>query len=528
MSRKRLSFLPLWLFLLRKEYRKCDPITLPQRDGIPSKYIGRIVRHRFPLLLLTLILLTFSIVSCQSLSSLSADEEERLLFLLLSTDSETAEDALDEIIVTGEEKFAAPLIDLYWAGRIGINEWSGDAETIAALESITGQPLGDDWAAWMTWYAGTDLEPPTGYLSWKAQLFNELSSEFGPFFSEPIAEGFRIEEVVWGGVAKDGIPALNTLEQVPIWEGGYFSGDAVFALSINGDHRAYPLRVMDWHEMANDVVGGVPVSIAYCTLCGSAIAYQTEQPDGTIYDFGSSGLLYRSNKLMYDRQTDTLWNQLTGRPVMGPLVGQVDRLETVPILLTTVAEWAEQHPDATILPIETGVFRDYSSGAAYGAYFYDDELRFPAPLDDDRLAAKDQVFTLIVDDVPKAYAIESLVQEGILNDKVGETNLVLVTNGREVNVHGYSYELEYIVYSAGAEIRAYERGDIEFVAAEFEGSQPFLTAADDVVWQIGEEAIIGPAGERLPRVSGSLAFWFGWRNFYPETELFLVSDKDSE
>ena len=527
MSRKSLFFLKSWLLSLCKENRKRGPITLLLSEGISSSYIGRIVRHPFPLLLLILTLLTFLIVSCQSLSSLSAEEEERLLFLLLSADVDVAEEALDEIVVSDEEKFAAPLIELYWAGRIGINDWSGDAETIAALESITGEQFGEDWAAWMTWYANTELAPPAGYLAWKAQLFNELSSEFGPFFSEPIAEELRIEEVVWGGVAKDGIPALNSLAQVPILEGGYFSGDAVFALSINGDHRAYPLRVMDWHEMANDVVGGVPVSIAYCTLCGSAIAYSTEQPDGTVYDFGSSGLLYRSNKLMYDRQTDTLWNQLTGRPVMGPLVGQVERLETLPILLTTVAEWAAQHPDATILPMETGVFRDYSSGAAYGAYFYEDELRFPAPLDDDRLAAKDQVFALQVDDVPKAYAIQSLVQEPVLNDRVGETNLVLVTNGREVNVHGYSYELEYITYSAGAEIRAYARGEVAFESVDFSDGLGRLTAADGTVWEIGEEAIIGPTGEQLPRVSGSLAFWFGWRNFYPETELFLLDDQDS-
>ena len=129
---------------------------------------------------------------------------------------------------------------------------------------------------------------------------------------------------------------------------------SIYGISLNGDDRAYPLRIMDWHEMANDIVGGVPVSLAYCTLCGAGIAFDGRVPAGdssesTTYTFGSSGFLYRSNKLMYDRQSRTLWNQFTGQPVLGPLADEDISLELLPVVLTTWKDWVDQHPDTQVL-----------------------------------------------------------------------------------------------------------------------------------------------------------------------------------
>ena len=132
-------------------------------------------------------------------------------------------------------------------------------------------------------------------------------------------------------------------------EADYLDADnVVFGIALNGEARAYPRRILDWHEMANDVVGGVPVSLAYCTLCGAAIAYDT-RPEATGFGgaepvtFGTSGLLFRSNKLMYDRQTNTLWSQLLGEAVEGPLKGT--RLEFLPSWQTTWEDWKTQHPN---------------------------------------------------------------------------------------------------------------------------------------------------------------------------------------
>ncbi|MFK7801016.1 MAG: DUF3179 domain-containing protein [Anaerolineae bacterium] len=475
-------------------------------------------KHHAPLHSFILFLIFFFSSLATACSSEAKLDQAKLLNDLLSADEQTHTAAFKTIVDSGDPVFLAPLIDLYWAGQVGLNDWSGSAETVAALEKLSGESLGDEWADWVTWYSRSSHGPPAGYTAWKGELFTGVDSDFGRFFEGMTAENFRVEEVVWGGVAKDGIPALDFIKQVPIAEAkGFTPKDAVFGLSINGDHRAYPLRIMDWHEMANDVVGGEAVSIAYCTLCGSAIAYKTTHPASEApIDFGSSGLLYRSNKLMYDRQTNTLWNQLTGRPVMGPLVGQVDQLEILPLVITTIEAWQAQHPDATVVPLETGTFRDYTAGAAYGDYFVREELLFPVGEIDDRLPAKTQVFALQVDDAAGAYPVEAFGAEPVINDQLGGINVVLIAASSNINVYGYSYELEYITYSAGGEIRAFERGDHLFELT----ADGVLIDEDDRVWEIQEDQLIGPNQESLKRLGGHISFWFGWQSFYPETAVY--------
>ena len=136
----------------------------------------------------------------------------------------------------------------------------------------------------------------------------------------------------------------------------YLTGDEqVFGVSIDGDSRAYPLRIMDWHEMFNDVIGGVPVALAYCTLCGSGILYDTRvEGREAPFVFGSSGFLYRSNKLMYDQETNSLWNQFVGRPVVGPLTGSGIELKILPVAITSWRKWQERHPETKVLSLDTG------------------------------------------------------------------------------------------------------------------------------------------------------------------------------
>ena len=142
-------------------------------------------------------------------------------------------------------------------------------------------------------------------------------------------------------MAKDGIPALTNPKQVAPEQATYLTDDElVFGVEIDGDARAYPLRILDWHEMLNDVVGGVPVTLAYCTLCGSGILYDTRVPGrAEPFVFGSSGFVYRSNKLMYDQATHSLWNQFTGRPVVGPLTGSGIELKVLPVTLASWRDW---------------------------------------------------------------------------------------------------------------------------------------------------------------------------------------------
>ena len=270
--------------------------------------------------------------------------------------------AVARILAAEDQRFVPVLADALFARQIGVLQTGlSTFEYGEALDQLTGETIGPNYSRWIEWYGPTAIVPPPGYTSWKGRLLSVIDEGFADFLSDEHTAAIRTAEIVWGGVRIDGIPPLDQPATLSPAEADYLAaGDTVFGIAINGEARAYPLRILDWHEMANDVVGGVPVSLAYCTLCGAGIAYDGRAPNGEVYEFGTSGFLYRSNKLMYDRTTRTLWNQFTGEPVLGPLVGATDvegeplRLSLLPIVLTTWEQWLAQHPETTVLDIETG------------------------------------------------------------------------------------------------------------------------------------------------------------------------------
>jgi len=136
---------------------------------------------------------------------------------------------------------------------------------IGVLEKLSGQPFGAAWPRWVEWLQRqTDITPPPEFVAWKGRLLGLIDPEFGEWFKPGIPHRIRMEEIVWGGVAKDGIPALTNPAHVPAAQATYLTDDElVFGVTLNGDSRAYPHRILDWHEMANDVVGRVPVALAY-------------------------------------------------------------------------------------------------------------------------------------------------------------------------------------------------------------------------------------------------------------------------
>lgn len=457
-----------------------------------------------------------------------AEERARaLLFALSGDDAEAAGAAAREITDSGDVRFVAAFVELLRADALGIGGAGEPSERVEALRALgekiagaeTAETLGGDWPAWVEWYAGTDLEPPPGFTGWKGDLLGRIDPNFGALLRDEHPSRVRVEEIVWGGVRYEGIPALDRPATVAADDARWLEpGEPVFGIEMDGDARAYPLRILDWHEMVNDVVGGVPVSLAYCTLCGAGIAYDGRAPDGRTYDFGSSGLLMRSNKLMVDRQTRTLWNQFTGRPVQGPLAGASDlRLEKLPVVVSTWRDWREAHPTTRVLSLETGHRRPYLPGAAYGGYFASPDLMFPVPELAKRLPRKARIFGLELGGVPKAYAVEDLVAARVVNDRVGDTPVALVAQRGRISVEGSSLRAGPVAYDAGAEVRAYARGERRFSP----GAEPGI-ALDALgrPWRVEESALVGPDGERAPRLAGHLAYWFGWSAYHPRTLLW--------
>ncbi len=426
--------------------------------------------------------------------------------------------ALLTIVESSDRRFIAPLIDLLRFARFREEH----VAYLEALRALTGEapPAADAWRHMMLWYGPRgDLRPPPGYTRWKGELHAQVVGEprFREFLFEGAPAAVRVEEVVWGGVRVDGIPALVSPRMIPGGEAKYLIDDEpVFGVSLGGDSRAYPLRVLDWHEMANDVVGGRSVALAYCTLCGAGVLFDS-RVEGRALEFGSSGFLLRSNKLMYDRATKTLWNQLTGEPAIGHFVGKGVRLERLPIVLTRWAQWKRRHPDTKVLDLDTGYDRPYEIGVPYGSYFASADTMFPVWRRSQALAGKERLFALEIDGRAKAYPLKRLrAARGVVNDSLGGKELVVVFDGGENQPDGGGTPREAELALAG-ETRAYERGGHRFQRAD---------GADGLIdergrrWRLDEEALLGPDGERFPRLGGHLAYWFGWFAFFPKTEVY--------
>ncbi len=369
-----------------------------------------------------------------------------------------------------------------------------------ALWALSGEDQGSDWGVALEWLGRHPEVPlPPGFADWKADLLaDRVDPAFRRFLGEGTPSTIRVELVQWGGVSVDGIPALVDPAFVAGAEAGYLLPDEpVFGVEIAGDARAYPLRILDWHEMANDVVGGVPVALAYCTLCGAGVLYDARSGGETL-EFGSSGLLYESNKLMYDRSTDTLWNQLTGEPVMGELVGSGAQLRRLPIVVSDWASWLAAHPDTLVLDIETGHDRDYTPGAAYGDYFASASTLFPVYQRSQQLPEKSFVFGLLLRGTPKAYPLRDLQRTPVVNDELAGRAVVVVTE------------------PASRAVRAYEAGTHTFEPGPESGA---LLDEEGAPWRVTEAALEGPDGASLERLPGHLVYWFGWFSFYPRTLL---------
>ena len=359
----------------------------------------------------------------------------------------------------------------------------------------TGEPQG--WFEWMLWQEANDqIIPHSGYAAFKRRVFLRIDPNFEVFLKPRYLRRdkmkIRLEEITWGGVAKDGIPSLDNPDLIEAAKAHYLKpGDLVFGVSINGDARAYPLRIMGWHEMFNDVIGGVPLALAYCTLCGSGILFETKvKGRAKPFVFGSSGFLYRSNKLMFDRQTHSLWNQFTGAPVVGPLVGSGIVLKQRPVVITPWQEWVARNPQTRVLSLNTGHSRNYGSGVVYSDYFASADLMFPTHVDQSLLRQKDYVFGIRQFGAAKAWPLSVFAGGQVINDTLGGRDLVLVGD------------------FDGRTVRAYLRNGRVFRAAA-------QGVADETgaVWTATEEALTAPTGETLPRVAGHIAYWFAWSGY---------------
>lgn len=369
---------------------------------------------------------------------------------------------------------------------------------LQTMKSQTGQDLGGDLDDWYRWVWNQDIDVHPNYATFKKTLYSQIDPRFAEYFDDSRPNTIRLDEIRWGGVRRDGIPPLKNPETIPVSQAGYLAdSDIVFGVEFGGQSRAYPKRILAWHEMVKDVVGGRSINGVYCTLCGSMIVYDTKL-DGKHYELGTSGFLYRSNKLMYDHETKSMWSTLEGSPVVGPLVGQGIELEPLYVVTTTWGQWKSLHPDTDVLSRNTGHRRDYGEGVAYRDYFATDDLMFIVPKLDNRLKNKDEV--LIVRDTktePIAIAAEFLSNHRIHPITLGSRRLVVLTDESGAN-------------------RVYEVGD---VTIDRWVDAMHVSSADAETFTVTEDGLVSDQGRTLARAAAHRAFWFGWSAAFPGTKL---------
>ncbi len=234
------------------------------------------------------------------------------------------------------------------------------------------------------------------------------------------------EQIMDGGPRKDGIPAILTPRFVTASQADFLNNnDRVLALSRGREAKAYPIKILNWHEVVNDRLDGRPVVVTYCPLCGTGIAFDATIGNAT-YTFGVSGLLYQSDLLMYDHQTESLWSQISMEAVAGPLTGS--KLEPVYLVHTTWGEWKAEHPATQVLSTRTGFFRDYSRDP-YDGYAQRRDLMFDVTHFDPTYHPKAWIVGVEIDGTAKAYAFSELEKtETPVRDRVNGRTLVIQFN----------------------------------------------------------------------------------------------------
>jgi hypothetical protein len=325
-----------------------------------------------------------------------------------------------------------------------------------------------------------------------------------------------LEEIVSGGQPPDGIPALDAPRFQRTGDVRWVDdAEQVLVVEVGGEARAYPVQVLTLHEIVNDTVGDVPVAVTYCPLCASGVAFDRRVGD-RVLSFGTSGRLYRSDLVMYDRQTESLWPQIEGRAVAGVLTGT--ELSVLPASLISWQEWRAAHPDGWVLSRQTGFKLPYGSNPYYQ---YDDKESLPlflaGPIDTRIEWLKQPVVGIESGDDALAIDIEALRVDGVRAVRVG---------GREMTVWwlpGTRSSLDGLAVGEGREV-----GTTAVFDPVLDGRRLTFASRDGVIvdeqtsstWNALGKAVQGPlAGAELEPVLHTTTFWFAWSGFHEDTRV---------
>ncbi len=325
-------------------------------------------------------------------------------------------------------------------------------------------------------------------------------------------------EILSGGPPRDGIPAISAPKLVSASEANTWlkPNEPVIFFQVGDDARAYPIQILIWHEIVNDTVGGVPVAVTFCPLCNTAIAFE-RTVNGRVLDFGTTGRLRFSNLLMYDRQTESWWQQAIGQAIVGALTGT--KLVARPAAIISWATFKAAHPNGRVLSRDTGYDRPYGENPYAG---YDNVNQSPflyvGPPTPGKLRPMARVLIVVIHGAAVAYPFDALRKVHAVNDTVGKTDVVVLW------VPGTASPLDTGTIAGGRDVGSatvYERTlDGQRLTFTFDGTQ-IVDQQTGSVWDILGRATSGKlAGKALTPVVAVNSFWFAWAVYRPDTRVY--------
>jgi hypothetical protein len=333
---------------------------------------------------------------------------------------------------------------------------------------------------------------------------------------EHVPASVPLDEIVPGGPPPDGIPPIDDPRFEPIAGADTWleDGDPVLVVELDGRARAYPLAILTFHEIVNDTLAGRPILVTYCPLCNSAIAFD-RTVDGEVLEFGTSGRLYQSNLVMYDRATRSLWAQFNGKAIVGDRLGTT--LERLPVQLVAFADFADGWPDAQVLSRDTGAQRPYGQNP-YVGYDTDEQPLLFSGETGGPLERIERVVTAGGERDPVAYPLSLLQRQRVVADTVDGQDVVVWW------LPGTASALDTADLSAGRDVGATGvfRPTVEGQRLTFlpDGDDGFVDDQTGSLWNVLGQAVEGPLrGQRLEAVPHDDTFWFVQYAFRPGTRV---------
>lgn len=473
----------------------------------------------------------------------SAERLHRLVDRLLVRDADAHAAAIEELTESGDERVIPHLLELLVIDSIANDwerfgfpavlrnhdpprylelpevSWPGVADALAML----AEPNFDSshaWVEWESWYSQQSIEPLSGFGEWKLQLYHSYLPPVGGLLDcEP--RSFDLQEIRWGNCDRSFLAALNgpdfvaseavdagdatTADQSQDFKKTNFErylkdDDIVFGFELDGIQYAVPRWVLFPHELLNADLQGIPVSLTYCTLCNAPILYDRRVGDETL-TFGSSGMLASGNKVMYDEETETLWDQHAGVPMGGPFLDSHPDLvlDQFPITQTTWNEWKTEHPETLALDIETGFDYDYTQYDGdigfFEHYWNKEEIVQPGVhREDSALPEKADVYGLTSSDGSEVWVVpvSAVSESGVVVSEADRRDIVAVLDATS----------DVAVYEAPP--RPVERVD--------DG----LIDSDGTLWSVTRTELVSTGGDTRERISGRHGLWFAFRTHYDD------------